>query len=77
MPENLDNNGDPKRDIIDVIYRGSSKGEDLLSKLGVWRPWERVEEEGGDGGVQRKMYSSIKSIKEILKRYEIKECFRV
>ena len=30
---------------IDLIYMGNRKRQDLLSKLGAWGPWERVEEE--------------------------------
>ena len=30
---------------MDLMYMGSRKRQDLLSKLGAWRPWERVEEE--------------------------------
>ena len=48
ISENLDNNEDPKRD-IDVIYMGSRKRQDLLSKLGAWGPWERVEGKGKTG----------------------------
>ena len=29
-----------------LIYMGSRKRQDLLSKLGPWGPWERVEREG-------------------------------
>ena len=28
---------------IDLIYMGSRRRHDLLSKLGAWGPWERVE----------------------------------
>ena len=31
---------------MDLIYMGSRKRKDLLSKLGAWGPWERVEGEG-------------------------------
>ena len=31
---------------INLIYMGNSKIQDLLSKLGAWGPWERVEEKG-------------------------------
>ena len=30
---------------MDLIYMGSSKSQYLLSKLGAWEPWARVEEE--------------------------------
>ena len=33
---------------IDLIYTGSRKRQDLLSKLGAWGPWETVEREGID-----------------------------
>lgn len=36
--------------------------QDPLSKLGAWRSQERVEWEG-EGGEQRKMYSSVRTIK--------------
>ena len=45
-PENLDNNEDTKRDIHDLIYMESRKGQDLLSKLGACGPWEMAEGEG-------------------------------
>ena len=38
IPENLDNNEDPKRDIHGLIYMGSRKIQDLLGELGVWIP---------------------------------------
>ena len=31
---------------MDLIYMGSGKRHDLLSKLGSWGSWERVEGEG-------------------------------
>ena len=31
---------------MDLIYMGSRKRQDLLSKLGAWGPWERVKGEG-------------------------------
>ena len=31
---------------IDIIYMGSRKRQVLLSKLGEWGPWEKVEGEG-------------------------------
>ena len=33
---------------MDLIYMGSRKRQDILSKFGAWRPWGRVEEEGKD-----------------------------
>lgn len=42
------------------LHRKEGKKQDLLSKLGVWRSQERVE---GEGGEQRKMYSSVRTIK--------------
>ena len=42
---------------------GSRKRQDLLSKLGAWEPWERVEGEGRGGRGVEKIYSSIKTIK--------------
>ena len=30
---------------MDLIYMQSRKRQDLLSKLGAWRPWERVKRE--------------------------------
>ena len=49
----------------DLIYMGSRKRQDLLSKLGAWEPWERVEWVRGKKGmgVEKKMYNSIKSRK--------------
>lgn len=29
-------------------YMGSRKSQDILSKMGTWGPWERVEGEGRD-----------------------------
>ena len=46
IPENLDNNDDHKRDIHGSNQLGSRKRQELLSKLGAWGPWERVEGEG-------------------------------
>ena len=46
IPENLDNNEDPKSDVHILIYMESRKRQDLLSKLGAWGPWERVKGEG-------------------------------
>ena len=43
---------------IDLIYMGSRKRQDLLSKLGAWGPWGRVEvgrgkaERGADKNVE-------------------------
>ena len=46
IPENLDNNKNPKRDINGLICMGSRKRQDHLSKLGAWGPWEKFEGEG-------------------------------
>ena len=46
----------------DLIYMGSRKRQDLLSKLGVWGSWKRVEGEQRKGMKKRKIYSSIKTI---------------
>ena len=35
---------------MDLLYMGSRKRQDLLSKLGAWGPWERVEEGRGEAG---------------------------
>ena len=35
---------------IDLIYMGSRKRQDLLSKLGAWGPWGRIEERRGEAG---------------------------
>ena len=43
---------------MDLSYIESRKRQDLLSKLGAWEPWERVEGEES----REKIYSSIKSI---------------
>ena len=40
---------------------GSRKRQDLLSKLGAWGPWERVEEEDRVRERRKKIYSSIKT----------------
>ena len=43
---------------------GSRKRQDLLSKLGAWGPWERVEGEGrGREGSREKCRVQSKSIK--------------
>ena len=31
---------------MNPIYIGSRKRQELLSKLGAWRPWERIKKEG-------------------------------
>ena len=63
LRSDLDNNEDAKRDIIGLIYMGSSKRQDLLSKLGAWGPWKRVEVQGkAREGSKQKMYSSLKKI---------------
>ena len=36
----------PRETYMDLIYMGSRKRQDILSKLGAWGPWERVEGEG-------------------------------
>ena len=41
IPENLDNN-EYSETYVDLIYMGSRKRQDLLSKLGAWGSWERV-----------------------------------
>ena len=48
IPGNLVNNEVPKRDYMDLNYMGHRKRQDLLSKLGVCEPWERVKDEGGE-----------------------------
>ena len=35
---------------MDLINMGSRKRQDLLSKLGTWRPWGRVEGERRETG---------------------------
>ena len=35
---------------IDLIYMGSRKRQDLLSKLGAWGSWGRVEGRRGETG---------------------------
>ena len=35
---------------MDLIYMGSRKRQDLLSKFGAWGPWERVEAGSGEAG---------------------------
>ena len=46
---------------------GSRKRQDLLSKLGTQRLWERVEGERREVGKREKMYSSIKINKKELR----------
>ena len=46
IPENLNNNEDPKRGNIDLMYMGSRKRQDLVSKLGARGSWERAEGKG-------------------------------
>ena len=54
---------------IDLIYMGSRKRQDLLSKLGTWRPWERVEGKGrGRDGSREKCRAQQKLIKKRKKR---------
>ena len=36
----------PRETYMDLIYMGSRKRKDFMSKLGAWEPWERVEMEG-------------------------------
>ena len=54
MSENLDNNEDQRETYMDLIYMGSRKQQDLLSKLGPRRPWEKVEGEGRGREERRK-----------------------
>ena len=50
---------------MDLIYTESRKGQDLLSKLGVYGLWETVEGEREEReGSEEKDYSSIKNNKE-------------
>ena len=49
IPENLHNNEDSKETYMNQIYMGSRKRHDLLSKLGAWGLWERVERKGREG----------------------------
>ena len=37
---------------MDLIYMGTRKRQDLLSKLGAWGPWERVEGERRRKGIR-------------------------
>ena len=46
---------------MNLIDMGSRKRQDLLSKLGPWGFWERVEGEGEEGRKVEKIYSSIKT----------------
>ena len=49
---------------IDLIYIGSRKRQNLLSKLGAWEPWERAEGEGrGREGRKEKCRAQENSIK--------------
>ena len=41
---------------MDLMYMGKIKREALLSKLGAWGPWERVE---GEGRGREKMEKNI------------------
>ena len=42
---------------MDLIYMGSRKRQALLSKLGAWGPWERVEGKGrGREGAEKNIY---------------------
>ena len=50
---------------MDLIYMETRKRQDLLSKLGAWRSWERVEGEGKQEGEQRKYIAQQKTIKKI------------
>ena len=51
IPENLDNNEDTRRDLHGSNLHGKQKAErqDLLSKLGAWGLWGRVEGRGEAG----------------------------
>ena len=50
---------------------GSRKKQDLLSKLGAWGSWKRVEEEGeGKEGSGENIYNSIKTIFKITPKKE-------
>ena len=35
-----------RKTYMDLMYIGSRKRQDLMSKLGAWEPWERIEGEG-------------------------------
>ena len=59
IPEKLTTMKTLRETYIDLIYMENRKRQYLMSKLGAWGPWERVEWQGGE---QRKMHSSIKSI---------------
>ena len=49
---------------IDLIYMGSRRRQDLLSKLESWGPWERVEGKGRSGrGAEKNVELNKKSIK--------------
>ena len=48
---------------IDLIYMGSRKRQGLLSKVGAWRPWEKVEEEGRGKERSREKCKTQKKIK--------------
>ena len=65
-PENLDDKEDPERDAHrELIYMGSRKKQDLLSKLGAWGSLERVEREwGGREGNGENIYLNKNNKKE-------------
>ena len=46
---------------MELIYMGSRKRQDLLSKLEVWGSWERAEEAGEKGRrAEKKLNKNIK-----------------
>ena len=49
----------PRETYIDLIYMGSRKRQDLLSKLEAWGPWERVEGEGRGREWSREKYIAL------------------
>ena len=43
IPKNLETMRTLRETYIDLIYMGSRKRQDLLSKLRAWGPWGRIE----------------------------------
>ena len=62
---------------MDLIYIGSRKRLDILSKLGAWGPWERIESVEGEGrrrGAEEKVQlSKINKKVKNNKNYKIEE----
>lgn len=70
LPENLENDEDPKRDIHGSNAHGMQGKIDLLSELGAWKTSEWVEGEEIVGGSREKYISQQNNKKIINNNYK-------